>query len=85
MPPEKRFVSFSGEYEGTDFGVQLCAREHNLFRFLEFRDALRASPELAERYSQVKLKNQHVSMDDYRAAKAAFADEVLAIQLEEET
>lgn len=83
MPPERRFVSFSGAFKGTDFGVQLCTKESNVFHFVEFRDALRMSPELARRYGQIKLRCQHASMDDYRAAKAAFIEEILAARKEE--
>jgi GrpB-like predicted nucleotidyltransferase (UPF0157 family) len=80
MAPEKQFVSFSGEYEGTDYGVQLCASESGSFGFVEFRDALRASPDFVQRYNDLKLRHQSGSMEQYRAAKAAFVEEILSNQ-----
>ena len=37
MPPEDEFVSYSGEYQGMDFGIQLVSGNDDQFGFLRWR------------------------------------------------
>ena len=77
MSPEANFVSYSGTYLDTDFGIQLAADLDGKFRFLELRDKLRESPDLLERYNRVKIENSAKPMPEYRKAKADFIHEIV--------
>ena len=70
IPPEADFVSYSGEYQGTDFGIQLVCGNDDKFGFIRWREALKADSELLEQYNQAKVSRAHCSMDEYREAKS---------------
>lgn len=62
----------------VDLALQVVARGSRFERiFLGFRDALRAHPELVQRYNAVKQQAAPRGASGYRAAKAAFIAEVL--------
>jgi len=60
-----------------DVAVQLTVRGGPYDSFVAFLDALRASPARVERYNALKRAWDGEPMDAYRAAKAAFIEEVL--------
>jgi len=60
-----------------DVAIQLTVRDGPYDQFIAFLDALRASPELVERYNTLKRAWDGESMDDYRGAKSRFIAEVL--------
>ena len=64
--------------EDIDLAVQLIVLGSVFEFFLVFRDALRGSPELVERYNRVKQDAAHLQENEYRAAKSRFIDEVLS-------
>ncbi len=71
MPPEDKFVSFSGEYQGMDFGIQLVSGNDDQFGFLRWREALKADSELLAQYNRAKQSRADLDMEAYRAAKSA--------------
>ncbi len=71
------FASFKGMRGGLEFGIQLNTPQVVTFRFLEFRDALRASPDLVDDYNHVKEQARALPPDDYRARKNEFIEKVL--------
>ena len=71
MPPEDEFVSYSGEYQGMDFGIQLVSGNDDQFGFLRWREALKTNPELLAQYNRVKQSRADSDMEAYRAAKSA--------------
>ena len=71
MPPEDEFVSYSGEYQGMDFGIQLVSGNDDQFGFLRWREALRADHELLAKYNRIKQSRADSDMEAYRAAKSA--------------
>ncbi len=71
MPPEEQFVSYSGEYQGVDFGIQLVSGDDDQFEFIRWREALRADSELLRAYNEAKQARAHLSMEEYREAKSA--------------
>ncbi|MAT94217.1 MAG: hypothetical protein CME59_16670 [Halioglobus sp.] len=77
MEPEELFVSYSGGFRGTDYGLQLVGENENGFGFIALQQALLANPALVERYNEVKLSACNGSMDTYRAAKTEFIEGVL--------
>ena len=77
MEPTETFVSYSGVFQSIHFGIQLIQPGENYFNFLKWRDALRNSPELLERYNQIKLKMASKSEVKYRQAKSDFIEEQL--------
>jgi GrpB-like predicted nucleotidyltransferase (UPF0157 family) len=64
--------------QDIDLAVQLVVQGSEFEFFLTFRDALRASTQLVERYNQVKQQTAHLGEDEYRAAKSSFIEMVLA-------
>lgn len=62
-----------------DVAVQLTVRDGPYDHFIAFLDALRASPELVERYNALKRAWDGEPMDEYRRAKARFIAEVLQV------
>ncbi len=60
-----------------DVAIQLTINGCEYDSFVQFLDALRAEPELIERYNALKRSWDGRPMSEYRAAKAAFIDEVL--------
>jgi GrpB-like predicted nucleotidyltransferase (UPF0157 family) len=73
------FSSYKGVRCGIDFGIQLCAYEAVNFRFVEFRDILRAHPELVTQYTAVKQDAAKLTMDEYRIKKNEFIESVLGL------
>lgn len=71
MPPEDEFVSYSGEYQGMDFGIQLVSGNDDQFGFLRWREALKADSELLAKYNRIKQSRADSDMEAYRAAKSA--------------
>ena len=71
MPPEDEFVSYSGEYQGMDFGIQLVSGNDDQFGFLRWREALKADLELLAQYNRAKQSRADSDMEAYRAAKSA--------------
>ena len=71
MPPEDEFVSYSGEYQGMDFGIQLVSGNDDQFGFLRWREALKADSELLTKYNRAKQSRADSDMEAYRAAKSA--------------
>ncbi len=71
MPPEKEFVSYSGEYQGGDFGIQLVSGNDDQFGFLRWREALKTNPDLLAQYNRAKQSRADLDMEAYRAAKSA--------------
>ena len=71
MPPEDEFVSYSGEYQGMDFGIQLVSGNDDQFGFLRWREALKADSELLAKYNRIKQSRADSNMEAYRAAKSA--------------
>ena len=71
MPPEDEFVSYSGEYQGMDFGIQLVSGNDDKFGFLRWREALKTNPDLLAKYNRAKQSRADSDMEAYRAAKSA--------------
>ncbi|TGD72324.1 hypothetical protein E4634_15275 [Mangrovimicrobium sediminis] len=78
MAPEEGFTSYSGCHHGCDYGVQLVAQDDSKCGFLAFRQALVANSALLQEYNAIKRSAQSGSMEDYRAAKAAFVERILS-------
>lgn len=72
------FSAFAAVEADPPLGVQLVVRGGELDVFVRFRDALRADPALVAAYNDLKVGFDSRPMDDYRAAKAAFVEKVLA-------
>lgn len=60
-----------------EHAVQVVARGSQFMFFVEFRDRLRANPQWAEQYNQVKRDAAELGEQRYRAAKARFIESVL--------
>lgn len=71
------FYSYAGTRFGIEFGIQLSIEEEQSFRFVEFRDLLRASPALVDQYNIIKKEASNLSMEEYRAKKNEFIESVL--------
>jgi GrpB-like predicted nucleotidyltransferase (UPF0157 family) len=72
------FSAFAADEADPPLGVQLVVRGGELDVFVRFRDALRADPALVADYNGLKAGFDGRPMDAYRAAKAAFVEQVLA-------
>ena len=72
------FASFKGgKTLGMDVGVQLTSVGAPEDAFVRLRDILSSRPDLLARYNQMKTDHNGKSMDDYRAAKALFIQNLL--------
>jgi GrpB-like predicted nucleotidyltransferase (UPF0157 family) len=60
-----------------DVALQVIADGSRFEMFMRFRDALRASPELVERYNELKRQSSSLGYEGYRDAKAEFIQSVL--------
>jgi GrpB-like predicted nucleotidyltransferase (UPF0157 family) len=63
--------------DDLDVAVQLTVRDGPYDSFLAFLDALRASPELVERYNALKREHDGRPMDEYRRAKSQLIEAAL--------
>jgi GrpB-like predicted nucleotidyltransferase (UPF0157 family) len=61
-----------------DIGIQLIRSGSEFEFFITFRDALREDPCLCARYNEIKMQAHTLPMDEYRAEKSKFIEEVLA-------
>lgn len=61
-----------------DVALQVVAKGSEFECFLEFRDKLRANPELVEQYNELKMSCEGLSQEVYRKKKSAFVECVLA-------
>lgn len=77
MEPTETFVSYSGWYRDTGFGIQLVVQGETEFNFVKWRDALMNSPDLLARYNRLKQKMASKSEDEYRQAKYEFIEQAL--------
>jgi len=64
--------------EEVDLALQVIERDSPFEFFLTFRDRLRANPDLVATYNQIKKDARHLDDATYRAAKAAFIEQVLS-------
>jgi GrpB-like predicted nucleotidyltransferase (UPF0157 family) len=71
------FATFKDDSLDPPLGIQLAAIGGPHDHFLAFRDALLANPELLTHYNQLKRDFYGKPMDEYRAAKSAFVEQVL--------
>ncbi len=72
------FASFSVDDSTPPLGIQLCAIDGPEDTFVRLRDLLRSRPSLVERLNTLKRAWHGRPMDEYRAAKGRFIDDVLA-------
>jgi len=77
MTPEPDFVSYSGAFAGTDFGIQLTMTGDTEYRFIDLREKMRENPDLVEKYNETKRNADRSSMDSYRESKSAFIEALL--------
>lgn len=62
-----------------DLALQVVAEGSRFEFFMQFRDALRASPSLVNQYNDIKRNAAGLSHEAYRDAKAAFIASVLPL------
>lgn len=67
-----RFAAFQTRGEDPPVGVQLCVQGSEYDDFCRFRDRLRAQPDFARAYADLKRNWHGRPMDGWRAAKSAF-------------
>ncbi len=63
----------------NNIGIQLVISESDLDVFTAFRDILKQHPKILEEYNDLKMSYNEKSMDDYRNAKDAFINKILAL------
>lgn len=71
------FASFKGTYGATEYGIQLLAEGNEAYQFQELVQRLRDTPELLQRYNEIKANSCSGSMDAYRKAKSEFIERTL--------
>ncbi len=64
--------------EIEDVALQVVSADSKFMFFMTFRDRLNADPALVERYNQIKQQHADAPAEQYRAAKSAFIEQVLA-------
>ncbi len=62
---------------GEDVAFQVIAKGSEFECFLDFRDKLRANPDLVQQYNALKLSCTGWPEDEYRLKKSAFIEHVL--------
>ena len=62
---------------GEDVAFQVVANGSEFEFFVGFRDKLRKSPELVQRYNELKMSCTGWSQEEYRRKKSAFIERVL--------
>ncbi|MHC6804179.1 GrpB family protein [Vibrio antiquarius] len=62
---------------GEDVAFQVVANGSEFELFVGFRDKLRISPELVQRYNELKMSCKGRSHEEYRRKKSAFIERVL--------
>jgi GrpB-like predicted nucleotidyltransferase (UPF0157 family) len=72
------FSAFEDPGRPIDVGIQLAIRGGSYDFFQRFAEALRANPQLVQRYNDLKLAFHGKPMADYRAAKDVFVRETLS-------
>lgn len=72
------FSSFADDASDPPLGVQLCVIGSPDDMFHVLRDALRADPAIARAYNELKATFDGRPMDEYRAAKTAWIEQILA-------
>ena len=71
-------IVLKGSSKGIEFGIQLSTDNNTNFNFLKFRNILISSPELVEKYNEVKLNAKNLHENEYRTKKYEFIEEVLS-------
>jgi GrpB-like predicted nucleotidyltransferase (UPF0157 family) len=71
------FSSFKDDEAEPPLGIQLTVAGGPEDFFVRLRDFLIATPEINERYNELKRKFEGATMEEYRAAKSAFVEEML--------
>ncbi|MEN9868440.1 MAG: hypothetical protein RL748_4030 [Pseudomonadota bacterium] len=70
--------------QNADHAVQVVASGSRFETFfVDFRNLLRAKPELVEQYNQIKLKSAGLGVEKYREAKSQFIAAALAAKQNE--
>ena len=64
--------------EIDNLALQVVSADSKFMFFMTFRDRLNADPALVERYNQIKRQHAEAPAEQYRAAKSAFIEQVLA-------
>jgi len=72
------FSAFEDGARTPHLGIQLVVIDGPLDVFHQFVEALRGSPQLVADYNALKRRFDGAGMASYRAAKAAFVEQVLA-------
>jgi GrpB-like predicted nucleotidyltransferase (UPF0157 family) len=72
------FASFCDDAADPPLGIQLVVRGSELDDFSQFRDALRANPQLLADFNALKRECEGMDMDAYRERKAAFIEHTRA-------
>ena len=72
------FSSFQEDYAAPPLGIQLTVIGGPEDFFFRLRDYLISRPEANARYNALKRRFEGATMDEYRAAKSAFLEALLA-------